>query len=304
MKTEISKEEISKTEISKEEISSNGRKIVGTAAACPVCPHHCRLMDGQYGRCGARKNENGKIICDNYGKVTALALDPIEKKPLRHFFPGSMILSVGSYGCNLSCPFCQNHEISMARSENTGWRMMRPEEIADLAEDCRGRGNIGVAFTYNEPLAGYEFVRDTARLVHERGMKNVLVTNGTAKLPVLEELLPYIDAMNIDLKGFTEEYYRKLGGSLETVKEFIRRAAKECHVELTTLIVPGENDSAEEMEREAEWIASVDSEIVLHVTRFFPRYRMTDRKATDVEEVYRLRDAAGKYLKYVYTGNC
>ena len=304
MKTEISKEEISKEEISKEEISSNGRKIVGTAAACPVCPHHCRLMDGQYGRCGARKNENGKIICDNYGKVTALALDPIEKKPLRHFFPGSMILSVGSYGCNLSCPFCQNHEISMARSENTGWRMMRPEELADLAEDCRGRGNIGVAFTYNEPLAGYEFVRDTARLVHERGMKNVLVTNGTAKLPVLEELLPYIDAMNIDLKGFTEEYYRKLGGSLETVKEFIRRAAKECHVELTTLIVPGENDSAEEMEREAEWIASVDSEIVLHVTRFFPRYRMTDRKATDVEEVYRLRDAAGKYLKYVYTGNC
>ena len=304
MKTEISKEEISKTEISKEEISSNGRKIVGTAAACPVCPHHCRLMDGQYGRCGARKNENGKIICDNYGKVTALALDPIEKKPLRHFFPGSMILSVGSYGCNLSCPFCQNHEISMARSENTGWRMIRPEELADLAEDCRGRGNIGVAFTYNEPLAGYEFVRDTARLVHERGMKNVLVTNGTAKLPVLEELLPYIDAMNIDLKGFTEEYYRKLGGSLETVKEFIRRAAKECHVELTTLIVPGENDSAEEMEREAEWIASVDSEIVLHVTRFFPRYRMTDRKATDVEEVYRLRDAAGKYLKYVYTGNC
>ena len=293
-----------KTEISKTEISSHGRKIVGTAAVCQVCPHHCRLMDGQYGRCGARKNENGKIICDNYGKVTALALDPIEKKPLRHFFPGSMILSVGSCGCNLSCPFCQNHEISMARSENTGWRMMRPEELADLAEDCRGRGNIGVAFTYNEPLAGYEFVRDTARLVHERGMKNVLVTNGTAKLPVLEELLPYIDAMNIDLKGFTEEYYRKLGGSLEAVKAFIRRAAEECHVELTTLIVPGENDSEEEMEREAEWIASVDPEIVLHVTRFFPRYRMTDREATDVGEVYRLRDAAGKYLKYVYTGNC
>ena len=300
---------------------------------CPVCFHHCSLREGQYGRCGARKNVNGSIICDNYGKVTALALDPIEKKPLRHFCPDSLILSVGSYGCNLSCPFCQNYEISMTRSERartdavsggrTGpgnmkdkdneaaactrqpdWRRMKPEEIADLAESGRGSGNIGVAFTYNEPLAGYEFVRDTARLVHERGMKNVLVTNGTAKLPVLEELLPYIDAMNIDLKGFTEEYYRKLGGSLETVKEFIRRAAKECHVELTTLIVPGENDSAEEMEREAEWIASVDSEIVLHVTRFFPRYRMTDRKATDVEEVYRLRDAAGKYLKYVYTGNC
>ena len=278
--------------------SSDGRKV------CPVCMHHCALLEGQYGRCRARKNENGKIISVNYGKVTSAMLDPIEKKPLARFYPGSKILSVGSFGCNLFCPFCQNHEISMARSENTGWRMMRPEELADLAEDCRGRGNIGVAFTYNEPLAGYEFVRDTARLVHERGMKNVLVTNGTAKLPVLEELLPYIDAMNIDLKGFTEEYYRKLGGSLETVKEFIRRAAKECHVELTTLIVPGENDSAEEMEREAEWIASVDPEIVLHVTRFFPRYRMTDREATDVGEVYRLRDAAGKYLKYVYTGNC
>lgn len=289
-----------KTEISR----SNGAENTSTAAICPVCPHHCRLTDGQYGRCKARKNDKGKIICDNYGKVTALALDPIEKKPLRHFFPGRLILSVGSYGCNLSCPFCQNYEISMIRPENTGWRMMQPEELADLAEDCRDRGNIGVAFTYNEPLAGYEFVRDTARLVHERGMKNVLVTNGTAEIPVLEEILPYIDAMNIDLKGFTEEYYHKLGGSLETVKIFIRRAAERCHVELTTLIVPGENDSVEEMEQEAEWIASVSPEIVLHVTRFFPRYRMTDRKATDVKEVYRLRDAAGKYLKYVYTGNC
>ena len=161
-----------------------------------------------------------------------------------------------------------------------------------------------MAFTYNEPLAGYEFVRDTAKMVRERGMKNVLVTNGTAELSVLEEILPYIDAMNIDLKGFTKDYYRKLGGSLEAVKAFIRRAAEECHVELTTLIVPGENDSEEEMEREAEWIASVDPETVLHVTRFFPRYKMADRQATDVETVCRLRDTAAEYLKYVYTGNC
>lgn len=271
---------------------------------CPVCMHHCRLAEGQYGRCRARKNEKGRIVSANYGKLTSLALDPVEKKPLRRFFPGSSVVSVGSFGCNLSCPFCQNYEISMAGETEIPYREMTPEELAELAWRCRGQGSIGVAFTYNEPLVGYEFVRDTARLVRERGMKNVVVTNGSVELPVLEELLPFIDAMNIDLKGFTEEYYRKLGGSLETVKEFIRRAAKECHVELTTLIVPGENDSAEEMEREAEWIASVDPEIVLHVTRFFPRYRMTDRKATDVGEVYRLRDAAGKYLKYVYTGNC
>ena len=285
-------------------------------AVCPVCPHHCSLKEGQYGRCRARKNEKGTIICVNYGRITALALDPVEKKPLRHFFPGSMILSAGSYGCNLSCPFCQNYQISMAGSEEKeaadyvtdeaaagvpDFREMSPEE---LAEDLRGRGNIGVAFTYNEPLVGYEFVRDTARLVQERGMKNVLVTNGTAELPVLEEILPYIDAMNIDLKGYTRDYYRKLGGDLDTVKAFIKRAAQVCHVELTTLIVPGENDSMEEMERQAGWIAGVDPDIVLHVTRFFPRYRMKDRNATDVKTIYRLRDAAGKYLKHVYTGNC
>ena len=288
-------------------------------AVCPVCPHHCSLREGQYGRCRARENEKGTIICVNYGRITALALDPVEKKPLRHFFPGSMILSAGSYGCNLSCPFCQNYQISMAGSEEKeaadyvtdeaaagvpDFREMSPEELAELAENLRGRGNIGMAFTYNEPLVGYEFVRDTARLVRQRGMKNVLVTNGTAELPVLEEILPYIDAMNIDLKGFTQDYYWKLGGDLDTVKDFIKRAAQVCHVELTTLIVPGENDSEEEMERQAGWIAGVDPDIVLHVTRFFPQYRMKDRNATDVKTIYRLRDAAGKYLKHVYTGNC
>ena len=282
----------------------------GSASVCPVCPHHCRLTEGQRGRCGARRNEKGKIVCDNYGKITALALDPIEKKPLKQFLPGSLILSVGSFGCNLSCPFCQNHEISMPDAAGAAYREITPEELAELAADCcgredgYGRKNVGVAYTYNEPLVGYEFVRDTAELVRERGMKNVLVTNGTAEISVLEELLPYIDAMNIDLKGFSEAYYRKLGGDLETVKRFILRASENCHIELTTLIVPGENDSEEEMEKEAKWIASVDPQIVLHVTRFFPRYRMTDRQAADVEQIYRLRDTAGRYLKNVYTGNC
>lgn len=274
------------------------------SAECAVCMHHCRLTEGQLGRCRARKNEGGRIVCANYGKITGLMPDPIEKKPLRRFFPGSRILSVGSFGCNLSCPFCQNHEISMAGPEEFQPKEMPPENLAALAKSWEDHGNIGVAYTYNEPLVGYEFVRDTARLVRKLGMKNVLVTNGSASLWVLEELLPYIDAMNIDLKGFTEGYYRKLGGDLETVKDFIRRAAQGCHVELTTLIVPGENDSEARMEQEARWIASISPEIPLHVTRFFPQYRMENRRATEVSVVYRLRDIAGKYLKYVYTGNC
>ena len=190
---------------------------------CRVCPHHCSLAEGQYGRCRARKNENGTIISTSYGKLTALMLDPIEKKPLRRFHPGSQILSVGSFGCNLSCPFCQNHEISMRSEPETGCRPMSPEELADLAEQCKMYGNIGVAFTYNEPLIGYEYVRDTARLVHARGMKNVLVTNGTAELSVLDEILPYIDAMNIDLKGFQRRLLsRNWAATSPTVKHFHR----------------------------------------------------------------------------------
>ena len=269
-----------------------------------LCMHRCALSEGQYGRCRARKNEKGRIICANYGKLTALMLDPIEKKPLRYFFPGSRILSVGSFGCNLACPFCQNHEISMASPASAEYREISPEALTSLALRCRDQGSIGLAFTYNEPLVGYEFVRDTARLAHSQGLKNVLVTNGSAHLSILEELLPYIDAMNIDLKGFSSAYYRRLGGDLETVLAFIQRAAKDCHVELTTLIVPGENDSEEEMEREAQWIASIDPKIPLHVTRFFPRYRMQDREATDVGRILRLKVIAGRQLAYVCTGNC
>ena len=284
---------------------------------CHTCIHCCRLEEGQRGLCGARKNVNGEIVCENYGQVTALAFDPIEKKPLKRFRPGSLILSAGSYGCNLRCPFCQNHAISLeahpdfkgGRDNKRGDSMpktifMTPGELAKIAWEHKKDGNAGVAFTYNEPLIGWEFVRDTARLVKEYGMDSVAVTNGTVSLEVLEELLPFIDAMNIDLKGFSEEYYGKLGGSLEMVKAFIVRAAKDCHVELTTLIVPGENDSAEEMEAESSWIASVDRKIPLHVTRFFPRYHMTDRDATDIGQVYRLAETARRHLEYVFTGNC
>ena len=274
-----------------------------STAVCSVCPHHCRIPEGALGRCRARKNVGGKVICSNYGKLTSIALDPIEKKPLAYFHPGSMILSVGSFGCNLSCPFCQNHEIAAA-GEYDFRRLyeVSPQELCSLAEDETARGNIGVAYTYNEALAGYEYVRDSARLVHEAGMLNVLVTNGTAELPVLEELLPYIDAMNIDLKGFRPQIYRKLGGDLETVKAFITRASQDCHVELTSLIVPGMNDDPADMEKEAEWIAQIDPRIPLHITRYFPRYRMQERP-TDIPLLWKLKKIAENRLERVLLGN-
>lgn len=271
--------------------------------------HRCTLSPGQTGLCGARKNENGKILCANYGRISSLALDPIEKKPLKHFRPGSLILSVGSYGCNLRCPFCQNHEISMAREgkkEDADSLYVPPERLADLALEWKERdraANIGIAYTYNEPLVGWEYVRDTARLVKENGMANVLVTNGTAAPEILEELLPLMDAMNIDLKGFRADYYRMLGGDFNTVKSFIARAVASCHVELTTLIVPGENDSPEEMEEEARWIADLSPEIPLHITRFFPQYHFLNRKPTEIKKLRQLAEAAGKYLTNVHLGN-
>lgn len=270
---------------------------------CNVCMHHCSLEDGRTGFCRARRNEGGRIVSLNYGKITGMALDPIEKKPLRRYRPGSRILSVGSFGCNLRCPFCQNYEISMqGAGAETG--EISPEELANEAVRLKPYGNIGVAFTYNEPMIGYEYVRDTARLVKARGLDNVVVTNGSVSAEILKEVLPWVDAFNIDLKGFSEAYYRKLGGDLETVKSFIRLAAAHSHVELTTLIVPGENDSAEAMREEAAWIASLDPDIPLHVSRFFPRWKMTGRAATDPGEVYRLAETAREYLTYVYTGNC
>ena len=283
---------------------------------CDVCFRHCELREGAVGFCGSRKCEQGEIRPDNYGRVTSLALDPIEKKPLRRFHPGSLILSVGSYGCNLRCPFCQNHEISWSKQAlklRSRAEYISPEELAGLAEYYRKDGNIGVAFTYNEPLIGYEYVLDTARLVKAGGMKTVLVTNGTAELTVLEKLGPFIDAMNVDLKGFTDQYYEKvLSGSRGMVMDFIRRAVQLSHVEITTLIVTGENDSEEEMREEAKWIRSltdskgnpIGKNIPLHVSRFFPRFHMTDREAAEVRTVYRLADIARKELNYVYTGNC
>jgi pyruvate formate lyase activating enzyme len=258
------------------------------------------------GHCRGRANRAGKIVCENYGFVTGLALDPIEKKPLYHFFPGRFILSVGSYGCNLRCPFCQNSHIAMAGAEirrsAKGGEVFSPAELVALAQGRRE--NIGLAYTYNEPLIGYEFVRDCARLANQAGLRNVLVTNGMICREPLLALLPDIHAMNIDLKGFTGRFYDWVGGSLETVKETIRLAAAACHVEVTTLIVPGENDSAAEIGELAGWLASVSPTIPLHITCFFPRWQLTDRPPTPVATVYRLARTARRYLRYVHEGNC
>lgn len=272
---------------------------------CSICPRHCRLNEGQTGFCKARACVNGEIVPINYGKITSIALDPIEKKPLYHFYSGSKILSVGSFGCNLRCPFCQNYQISMAGLNDSNVQNISPQELANLALKLAQEpaGNIGVAFTYNEPFISYEFVRDCCEILHSVGLKTVLVTNGQINLPPLLDLLPLIDAMNIDLKGFSQEYYDYVGGNLECVKQTIATAYDKCHVEVTTLIVPTKNDNVEAMEKEAAWLASLSPEIPLHLSRYFPRYK-SQIDTTPIETLRSLKQTAQKYLKHVYIGNC
>lgn len=270
---------------------------------CELCPHHCALEEGKTGICRARKNVRGTIISESYGKVTSISLDPIEKKPLYRFCPGSMILSVGSYGCNLRCSFCQNSDIATANS-SIQTQYIAPETLIEKALELMPRGNIGIAYTYNEPLVGYEYVLDCAKLAKRNNLKNVVVTNGMICEKLLLELLPFVDAMNVDLKAFTDSFYKKVGGDLTTVKNTIRLAAKVIHLEVTTLIVPDENDSEAEMEELSLWLASIDPTIPLHVARFFPRWQMNNRAATPVKTVYDLAKVARKHLQYVYEGNC
>lgn len=271
---------------------------------CDICPNYCNLSEGQVGICKARSNKDGKIIAINYGNITSLALDPIEKKPIRNFQSCKNILSVGSFGCNLKCSFCQNYNISMVGKEKARSEYKTPAQLVEIALNLTNRKNIGIAYTYNEPLIGYEYVRDCAKLAKEHDLKNVVVSNGNFNKKVLDEIIPYIDAFNIDLKGFSEEFLKKVGGDLETVKNFIKQAAKHAHIEITTLIIPDENDSLEEMKALSEFIASVNPEIPLHVSRFFPTYKMNDKSPTDVGKIYELAKIARKKLKYVYEGNC
>lgn len=273
-------------------------------ATCRICPHACSLAEGRRGLCRARMARGGEVVAENYGRVTSLALDPIEKKPLARFRPGTQILSVGSYGCNLRCPFCQNASIACAGASDVPWREIPPERLVQLARETPD--NIGLAYTYNEPFVGFEFVRDCARLARKAGLANVVVSNGMVNPGPLAEVLPYLDAANIDLKGFTQDFYDLVGGNLETVKGTIAAmaACPTCHLEVTTLVVPGLNDSEDEVEAAVAWLASLDSQIPYHLTRFFPCHRMTDRAPTPVAILRRLAAVARKHLEHVYVGNC
>lgn len=280
--------------------AENGR------TTCLLCPHACLLAEGQTGRCRARVAHAGRIGAESYGRVTSIALDPIEKKPLARFRPGSRILSVGSYGCNLRCPFCQNASIADAGECDVPWRAVAPEALVARAAAERARGNIGIAYTYNEPFVGYEFVFDCAVLAHESGLANVVVSNGHINPGPLAEILPLIDAANIDLKGFDQRFYDLVGGDFATVRATVETmaACPTCHLEVTTLVVPGENDDPETIDAAAAWLASLDPEIPYHISRFFPCHRMADRPPTPVATVFALADVARRHLRHVYTGNC
>lgn len=269
---------------------------------CPICPISCRLAPGERGVCGARINREDRIVQESYGRVTAIALDPIEKKPLRMYKQGGTILSIGSYGCNLRCSFCQNYNISTAK-EVPPHRNMSPEMLVKEAERYKVLGNIGLAYTYNEPLIGYEFVRDCAQLIKRADMDNVVVTNGYINEEPLKDLLPLIDAFNIDLKAFNQSFYKKIGGDLETVKNTISLAAAESHVEVTCLIIEGENDDVEEIKQMASWLSSVNANIPLHLSRFFPAYKMQEKKATQATTLKKLARIAGEYLPNIFLGN-
>ncbi len=265
---------------------------------CTLCPHYCHLKESEPGKCRTRSNEGGKLLINNYGKVVSYAYDPIEKKPLNRFYPGQTIFSIGTSGCNFDCDFCQNHDLVHFSGNSS---TVSDETILRMAQD---QGSIGIAFTYNEPTVWYEYVYDLSRKSHELGLKNVMVTNGFINPAPLEKLLPYIDAMNIDLKAFSENYYSEIcSGHLKPVLKTIEIAAKRIHVEITTLLIDGLNTSDDELHALCSSIANIDPEIPIHLSRYFPAHRMNIPR-TRLETMVRAKHIAEKHLKYVYVGNC
>jgi len=273
-------------------------KIEESKVHCSLCPHNCVIKPETTGACRARKNIGGELFSLNYGKITSLALDPIEKKPLNRFHPGSKILSTGTFGCNLKCSFCQNWTIAHEDAETLE---ITPKALVQKALSLKTMGNIGIAYTYNEPSIWYEFVFDACQLAKKEGLLNVLVTNGFISHKPLLDILPYVDAMNIDVKAFTSGFYKDICSAvLANVMESVELASKHCHVEVTTLVIPGLNDSTHEIEELSKWLSSISPDIPLHLTRFYPNYKMSYINPTPIDTLISLKNIAEKYLKYVY----
>lgn len=275
-----------------------------SSVRCSACAHRCLIAEGRTGICGVRKNVGGKLYLLVYGKIIAKHVDPIEKKPLYHFLPKTYTFSIATIGCNFQCAFCQNFDISQFKefhSELAGEEIL-PEEVVAQAIKSKCKS---IAYTYNEPTIFIEFVYDTAIIAKQKGLKNVLVTNGFMTKEALEYVAQYIDAMNIDLKSFSDNFYMRIcKARLKPVLETIRRAHKKgIHIEITTLLVPDENDSKEELEKIAKFIASIDQRIPWHISRFFPHYQMQYKPPTPIEKLRQAKKIGEKYLKYVYLGN-
>jgi len=273
------------------------KKLENGSVQCLLCPHLCLIAPGKKGLCRVRRNSSGMLEAMSYGQAVSLAMDPIEKKPLYHFYPGRRILSTGPNGCNLACSFCQNWEISQ---QDFPTEAVEPGQLVELAVK---KGSIGIAFTYTEPLIWFEYLMDVCPLARQAGLKTVLVTNGTISQEPLKELLPHIDAMNIDLKSMDEGFYRKIcRGDLKTVLKTIELSRRSCHIELTNLVIPGLNDSPRDMEALVDWVYRLDPLIPLHISRYFPRYKI-DTRATPESTLKKYYNLARAKLKYVYVGN-
>ena len=275
------------------------QKLKSGKVQCLLCPKNCVLADNEFGSCSVRKNENGTLYSLVYGKTTGIAVDPIEKKPLYHFHPGEKILSLGTRGCNFACSFCQNWQIS--QNSNAPLYDISSKKVIDKVIQMK---LFGIAYTYNEPFIWYEFVRDTVILAKENGLENVLVTNGYINSEPLEEILPFIGAMNIDLKSMDDDFYRSTcNATLEPVLKTIKRAKQSTHVELTNLIIPTLNDSDVQIEKLRDWIFNnTGADTPLHLSRYFPCYEL-NLPLTPIATLQRAKSIAEKKLKYVYLGN-
>jgi len=280
-------------------------KLENKAVRCFLCAHRCRIAEKHFGFCGVRQNIEGKLYTYAYGQVAAAHIDPIEKKPLYHFFPGSFAFSIATIGCNFRCGFCQNWEISQSSfvDRGEGGEEFSPKEIVKVAleNNCKS-----ISYTYTEPTIFFEYALETAKLAKEKGLYNNFVTNGYMTKECLETIKPYLDAANVDLKFFRDESYRRIcKGSLQPVLDSIKLMHEMgIWVEVTTLVVPGENDSDEELTDIAKFIASIDKNIPWHVSRFHPDYKFTDRQATPESTLKKTQEIAKLCgLNYVYVGN-